>query len=126
MNPKPFLFFMQFLPLSKLYHVNMMMPLLENYIVHPAKNPALLISGSVVTLTSLNQWNIFDIRYISGGSIEYVMIVNALSVLQFLIGWKATTKKVKPELEETRQESDTKIMRLQSEINELRSRLVPH
>ena len=104
----------------------MIMPMLENYIVHPAKNPALLISGSVVTLTSLNQWNIFDIRYISGGSIEYVMIVNVLSVLQFLIGWKTTAKKAKPELEETRQESDTKIMRLQSEINELRSRLVPH
>ena len=54
------------------------------------------------------------------------MIVNALSVLQFLIGWKTTAKKAKPELEETRQEDDTKIMRLQSEINELRSRLVPH
>jgi len=93
--------------------------------VHPAKNPTLLISGSVVTITSLSQWNLFDMRNISGGTVEYMMIINALSLLQFLIGWRATAKKAKSEVK-SEEEIDSKITEMQSEINSLKSRLVSH
>jgi len=61
MISKPFLSFtLGFLSLSKIGQTNLILQTLESYIVHPVKNPTLLISGSVVTITSLSQWNIFD------------------------------------------------------------------
>ena len=93
--------------------------------MYPAKNPTLLISGSAVTITSLSQWNIFDIKYFFGGTVEHVMIINALSLLQFLLGWRTNAKKAKSEVE-TEQEIDSKISEIQSEINSLKSRLVFH
>ena len=126
MIPKPFLSFsLAFLSLSKISQTSIIIQTLENYLVHPAKNPTLLISGSVVTITSLSQWNVLDIKYFSGGTIEHMMIINALSVLQFLLGWRTNAKKAKSEVE-TEQEIDSKISEMQSEINSLKSRLVPH
>ena len=93
--------------------------------MYPAKNPTLLISGSVVTITSLSQWNIFDIKYFSGGTVEHMMIINALSVLQFLLGWRTNAKKAKSEVE-SEQEINSRISEMQSEINSLKSRLVSH
>ena len=90
MIPKSFLSFtLGFLALAKIGQANLIVQTLESYIVYPAKNPTLLISGSVVTITSLSQWNIFDMRNISGGTVEQMMIINALSLLQFLIGWRS-------------------------------------
>lgn len=97
---------------------------LESYIIYPAKNPTLLISGSVVTMTSLSQWNLFDVKYITGRNVEQMMIVNTLSILQFLICWKVTAKKAKSENSE--QEIDSKITKMQSEINYLKSGLLSH
>ena len=125
MIPKPFLSFrLGFLSLSKISLTNVIIQTLENYIVHPAKNSTLLISGSVVTITSLSQWNLVDMRNISGGTVEQMMIINALSLLQFLIGWKATAKKTKSVVK-SEQEIDSKIIEIQSEINSLKSRLTP-
>lgn len=90
--------------------------------MYPAKNPSLLISGSVMTITSLSQWNIFDIKYFSGGTVEQMMIINALSVLQFLLGWRSNAK-AKSEIK-SEQEIDSKIIEMQSEINHLKSRLM--
>lgn len=70
-----------------------MMQTLKNYIVHPAKNTTLLISGCVITLNSLNQWNIFDIKYVLGGNVEQMMVVNVLTIFQFFLGWRAIAKK---------------------------------
>ena len=126
MIPKPFLSFtLGFLALVKIGQTSLIIQTLENYIVFPAKNPTLLISGSVVTITSLSQWNIFDIKYFSGGNVEHMMIINALSVLQFLLGWRSTAKKVKSKVE-SEQVIDSKIAEMQSEINHLKSRLVSH
>jgi len=120
MIPKPFLpFSLVFLSLVKIEQTNFIIQTLESYIVYPAKNPTLLISGSVVTITSLSQWNIFDMRNVSGGTVEQMMIINALSLLQFLVGWRSTAKKAKPE-----QEIDSKIIEMQSEISSLKSRLI--
>lgn len=120
MIPKPFLpFSLVFLSLAKIGQTNFIIQTLESYIVYPAKNPTLLISGSVVTITSLSQWNIFDMRNVSGGTVEQMMIINALSLLQFLLGWRSTAKKAKPE-----QEIDSKIIEMQSEIRSLKSRLI--
>ena len=122
MIPKPFLSFtLGFLSLGKIGQANLIIQTLESYIVYPVKNPTLLISGSIVTITSLSQWNIFDMRNISGGTVEHMMIINALSLLQFLIGWRSTAKKVKSE-----QEIDSKILKMQSEMNSLKSRLMPN
>ncbi len=90
--------------------------------MYPAKNPSLLISGSVMTITSLSQWNIFDIKYFSGGTVEQMMIINALSVLQFLLVWRSNAK-AKSEIK-SEQEIDSKIIEMQSEINHLKSRLM--
>ena len=99
MIPKPLLSFsLVFLSLCKIGQTHLIVQTLENYIVHPAKNPTLLISGSTVIITSLSQWNVFDIKYFSGGIVEHMMIVNALSLLQFLIGWRSTAKKAKSEI----------------------------
>ena len=99
MIPRPFLSFtLGFLSLAKIGQTNMIIQTLENYIVYPAKNPTLLISGSVMTITSLSQWNLFDMRNVSGGTVEQMMVVNALSLLQFLIGWRSTAKKAKSEI----------------------------
>ena len=126
MIPRPFLSFtLGFLSLAKIGQSNMIIQTLENYIVYPAKNPALLISGSVVTITSLSQWNLFDMRNVSGGTVEQMMVVNALSLLQFLIGWRATAKKAKSEVK-SEQETNSKITEMQSEINSLKSRLMSH
>ena len=126
MIPKLFLFFTSgFLSWVKIGQTSLIIQTLENYIVFPAKNPTLLISGSVVTITSLSQWNIFDIKYFSGGNVEHMMIINALSVLQFLLGWRTTAKKAKSEVK-SEQEIDSKISEMQSEINRLKSRLVTH
>src|SRR3990172_13199922 len=123
---KPFLpFSVVILSLAKIGQTSIIIQTLESYIVYPAKNPALLISGSVVTITSLSQWNIFDMRNVSGGTVEQMMIINALSVLQFLIGWRTTVKKAKSEVK-SGEEIDSKIIELQSEINHLKSRLIPH
>jgi hypothetical protein len=97
---------------------------LENYVIFPARNPTLLISGSVVTITSLSQWNIFDVKNFSGGTVEHMMIINALSVVQFIVGWRTAAKKARSERSE--QEIDSKILEMQSEINSLKSRLVIH
>ena len=100
MIPNPFLFFtLGFLALVKIGQTSLIIQTLENYIIFPAKNPTLLISGSVVTITSLSQWNIFDIKYFSGGNVEHMMIINTLSVLQFLLGWRSTAKKAKTKVE---------------------------
>ena len=99
---------------------------LENYIVHPARNPSLLISGSVITMTSLSQWNLFDIKYITGGNVEYMMLVNTLSVLQFVLGWRSKAKKPKSEIKELNSKIDSKILALQSEVNHLKSELMYH
>jgi len=126
MIPRPFLSFtLGFLALSKIGQTNLIIQTLESHILYPAKNPTLLISGSVVAITSLSQWNIFDLRNMSGGTVEHMMIINALSVLQFLIGWRTTAKKAKSEVKSD-QEIDSKIIELQSEINHLKSRLNPH
>ncbi len=126
MIPKPFLSFtLGFLSLAKIGKTNLILQTLESYIVYPAKNPTLLISGSLVTITSLSQWNIFEMRNISGGIVEHMMIINALSLLQFLIGWRTTAKKAKSEVK-SGEEIDSKIIELQSEINHLKSRLIPH
>ncbi|MGI0003155.1 MAG: hypothetical protein ACRD91_02910 [Nitrosopumilaceae archaeon] len=126
MIPKPFLSFtLGFLSLAKIGQANLIIQTLESYIVYPVKNPTLLISGSVVTITSLSQWNIFDMRNISGGTVEQMMIINALSLLQFLIGWRSTAKKAKSEVK-SEQETDLKILEMQSEINSLKSKLMPH
>jgi hypothetical protein len=126
MTPKPFLSFsLLFLSLSKIGQSNIIIQALENYLVYPAKNPTLLISGSVVTMTSLSQWNIFDIKYFSGGTIEHMMIINTLSVIQFLLMWRTNAKKEKSEVE-TEKVIDSRISEMQSEINSLKSRLVPH
>ena len=126
MIPKPFLSFsLLFLSLSKIGQTNIIIQALGNYLVYPAKNPTLLISGSVVTITSLSQWNVFDIKYFSGGTVEHMMIINALSLLQFLLGWRTNAKKAKSEVE-TEQEIDSRISEMQSEINSLKSRLVSH
>ncbi|MGI0008358.1 MAG: hypothetical protein ACRD92_01915 [Nitrosopumilaceae archaeon] len=126
MIPKPFLSFtLGFLSLAKIGQANLIIQTLESYIVYPVKNPTLLISGSVVTITSLSQWNIFDMRNISGGTVEHMMIINALSLLQFLIGWRSTAKKAKSEVK-SEQETDLKILEMQSEINSLKSKLMPH
>lgn len=120
MIPKPFLpFSLVFLSLSKIGQTSIIIQTLESYIVYPAKNPALLISGSVVTITSLSQWNIFDMRNVTGGTVEQMMIINTLSILQFLLGWRSTVKKAKP-----KQEIDSKIIEMQSEISSLKSRLI--
>ncbi|MGH9998331.1 MAG: hypothetical protein ACRD90_00500 [Nitrosopumilaceae archaeon] len=111
--------------LAKIGQANLIIQTLESYIVYPVKNPTLLISGSVVTITSLSQWNIFDMRNISGGTVEHMMIINALSLLQFLIGWRSTAKKAKSEVK-SEQETDLKILEMQSEINSLKSKLMPH
>ncbi|MGI0041436.1 MAG: hypothetical protein ACRD94_05675 [Nitrosopumilaceae archaeon] len=126
MIPKPFLSFtLGFLSLAKIGQANLIIQTLESYIVYPVKNPTLLISGSVVTITSLSQWNIFDMRNISGGTVEHMMIINALSLLQFLIGWRSTAKKAKSEVK-SEQETDLKILEMRSEINSLKSKLMPH
>ena len=126
MIPKHFLSFsLVFLSLSKIGQTSIIIQTLENYLVYPAKNPTLLISGSVVTITSLSQWNIFDIKYFSGGTVEHMMIINALSVLQFLLGWRTNAKKAKSEVE-SEQEINSRISEMQSEINSLKSRLVSH
>ena len=126
MIPRPFLSFtLGFLSLAKIGQSNMIIQTLGNYIGYPAKNPALLISGSVVTITSLSQWNLFDMRNVSGGTVEQMMVVNALSLLQFLIGWGATAKKAKSEVK-SGQETNSKITEMQSEINSLKSRLMSH
>lgn len=126
MIPKPLLSFsLAFLSLSKIGQASIIIQTLENYIVYPTKNPALLISGSIVTITSLSQWNIFDIKYFSGGTIEHMMIINALSVIQFLLVLRANAKKEKSEVE-TEKGIDSRISEMQSEINSLKSRLVPH
>lgn len=88
-----FPFVLVFLSLSKYGNANLMMQTLKTYIVHPAKNTALLITGSVLTLNSLNQWNLFDIKYISGGQVEQMMVVNVLAIFQFFLGWKAIATK---------------------------------
>lgn len=93
--------------------------------MYPAKNPTLLISGSVVTITSLSQWNIFDMRNVSGGIVEQMMIINALSILQFLFGWRTTIKKARSKVK-TEQEIDSRIIEMQSEISSLKSRLISH
>ena len=124
MIPRPFLSFtLGFLSLAKIGQTNMIIQTLENYIVYPAKNPTLLISGSVMTITSLSQWNLFDMRNVSGGTVEQMMVVNALSLLQFLIGWRAAAKKAKSEVK-SEQETISKITEMQSEINSLKSRLI--
>jgi len=124
MIPKPFLpFSLVFLSLSKIGQTSIIIQTLESYIVYPAKNPTLLISGSVVTITSLSQWNIFDMRNISGGFVEQMMIINALSILQFILGWRTTIKKARSKVQ-TEQEIDSKIIEMQSEISSLKSRLI--
>jgi len=121
---KPFLpFSLVFLSLSKIGQTSIIIQTLESYIVYPAKNPALLISGSVVTITSLSQWNIFDMRNVSGGTVEQMMIINTLSILQFLLGWRTTIKKARSKVI-TEQEIDSKIIEMQSEISSLKSRLI--
>lgn len=126
MIPKPFLSFsLLFLSLSKIGQTGIIIRTLGNYVIFPARNPTLLISGSVVTITSLSQWNIFDIKNFSGGTVEHMMIVNALSVVQFIIGWRSAAKKAKSEVK-SEQEIDSKISEMQSEINSLKSRLVLH
>ena len=126
MIPKPFLSFtLGFLSLAKIGQTSLIIQTLENYIIYPAKNPTLLISGSVVTITSLSQWNLFDMRNISGGTVEQMMIINALSLLQFLIGWRTTAKKANPKVK-SEQEIDSKISEMQLEINHLKSRLMHH
>ena len=121
---KPFLpFSLVFLSLSKIGQTSIIIQTLESYIVYPAKNPALLISGSVVTITSLSQWNIFDMRNVSGGIVEQMMIINALSILQFILGWRTTIKKARSKVI-TEQEIDSKIIEMQSEISSLKSRLI--
>ena len=124
MIPKPFLpFSLVFLSLSKIGQTSIIIQTLESYIVYPAKNPTLLISGSVVTITSLSQWNIFDMRNVSGGTVEQMMIINTLSILQFLLGWRTTIKKARSKVI-TEQEIDSKIIEMQSEISSLKSRLI--
>lgn len=126
MIPKPFLSFsLVLLSLSKIGQTGIIIRVLENYVVFPVKNPTLLISGSVVTITSLSQWNVFDIKYLSGGTVEHMMIINALSVIQFIFGWRTNAKKAKSE-SETEKEIDSKISEMQSEINSLKSKLVPN
>jgi hypothetical protein len=125
MIPKPFLSFLVLLSLSKIGQTGIIIQTLENYLVYPAKNPALLIFGSVVTVTSLSQWNIFDIKYFSGGTVEHMMIINTLSVIQFLLMWRTNAKKAKSEVE-TEKVIDSRISEMQSEINSLKSRLVAH
>ena len=119
-------FTIYFMSLSKIRHNNMITQTLENYIVHPARNPSLLISGSVITMTSLSQWNLFDIKYITGGNVEYMMLVNTLSVLQFVLGWRSKAKKPKSEIKELNSKIDSKILALQSEVNHLKSELMYH
>lgn len=131
MTFKSSLFFTQgmLLPLSKIGHVNDYMILtLENYLARPVRNTSLLISGSVITLNSLNQWHVFDIGTISGGSVEQTMIINALSILQFFIGWQTIAKKKesKTDDKEPEQEIDSKIITLQSEIDAIKLRLGPN
>lgn len=126
MIPKPFLSFsLVLLSLSKIGQTGIIIRALENYVVFPVKNPTMLISGSVVTITSLSQWNVFDIKYLSGGIVEHMMIINALSVIQFIFGWRTNAKKAKSE-SETEKEIDSKISEMQSEINSLKSKLVPN
>lgn len=125
MIPKPFLSFsLVLLSLSKIGQTGIILRALEN-LVFPVKNPTLLISGSVVTITSLSQWNVFDVKYLSGGIVEHMMIINALSVIQFIFGWRTNAKKAKSE-SETEKEIDSKISEMQSEINRLKSKLVPN
>ena len=126
MIPKSFPFFtISFLSLSKIGHDNMITQTIENYVVHPAKNPSLLISGSVITMTSLSQWNIFDIKYITGGNVECMMLVNTLSVLQFVLGWKSKAKKPKSDFKPD-SKIDSKILALESEVNHLKSERISH
>lgn len=126
MIPKAFLFFtLGFLSLAKISYTNFIIQSLGSYLAYPAKNPTLLISGSVVTITSFNQWNLFDMRNIFGGTAEHMMVINALSILQFFVGWRAIAKKDKSEIK-SEQETDSKIAAMQSEINSLKSKLVLH
>jgi hypothetical protein len=126
MMPKHFFSFtLGLLSLVKVGQTNFIIQTLESYLVLPAKNPTLLISGSVVTITSLSQWNIFDLKNFSGGTVEHMMIINVLSVVQFIIGWKSAAKKVNSE-RKPEGEIDSKILEMQSEINSLKSRLVTH
>ena len=123
MSRSVFPFVLVFLSLSKYGNANLMMQTLKTYILHPAKNTTLLISGSVVTLNSLNQWNIFDIKYILGANVEQMMIVNILAICQFFLGWRAIATKPKSETNESDQEINSKITTLQSEIYVLKSKL---
>ncbi len=107
MIPKSFPSFA--VPLSKINQDNITQTL-ENYILHPAKNPSLLISGSVITMTSLSQWNIFDIKNVTGGNVECMMLVNTLSVLQFVLGWKS---KAKPQTKGLDSKMESKITALE-------------
>lgn len=111
-----------FSSLSKHSNTNLMMQTLKNYIAHPPQNASLLISGSVVMLNSLNQWNVFDIKYILGTNVEPMMIVNVLAICQFFLGWRAIATKPKSETNESDQEINSKITTLQSEIYVLKSK----
>lgn len=122
MTTKPFFFTLALFPLSKIGQSSFMTQIFGNYLFL-IRNPNMLISGSVVTLNSLNQWNIFNINYIFGGSMEQMMIINVLSVLQFMLGWRTAAKKDKSEIT-SEQKVDSKITTLQLEISELKSRLV--
>jgi hypothetical protein len=64
-------------------------------------------------------------KNISGGTLEQMMIINTLSILQFLLGWRTIAKKAKLRVK-TEQEIDSEIVKMQSEINSLKSRLVTH
>ncbi|MGQ0795033.1 MAG: hypothetical protein ACT4N5_02460 [Nitrosopumilaceae archaeon] len=126
MMPRHFFSFtLGFLSLVKIGQVIFILQTLQSYVIFPAKNPTLLISGSVVTITSLSQWNVFDMRNISGGTVEQMMIINTLSILQFLLGWRTIAKKAKLKVK-TEQEIDTEIVKMQTEINSLKSKLVTH
>jgi hypothetical protein len=54
-----------------------------------------------------------------------MMIINALSILQFLFGWRTTIKKARSKVK-TEQEIDSRIIEMQSEISSLKSRLISH
>ena len=126
MMPKHFFSFtLGFLSLVKIGQVIFVLQTLQSYVVFPAKNPTLLISGTVVTITSLSQWNVLDMRNISGGTLEQMMVINTLSILQFLLGWRTTAQKAKLKVK-TEQEVDTEIVKMQTEINSLKSKLITH
>ena len=121
MTTKPFFFTLAFFPLLKIGQSSFVTQILGSYL-YPARNPSMLISGSMVTLTALNQWNIFNIHYIFGGSLEQMMIINVLSVMQFILGWRTAAKKDRSEIA-SEQKVDSKITTLQLEISELKSKL---